>query len=505
MILESDLLVVGGGINGAGIARDAAGRGLSVTLCDKGDLACATSSASSKLIHGGLRYLESYEFRLVREALKEREVLLENAPHLIRPMRFIMPHAKDLRPVWMIRIGLFLYDHLGGRRALPGSKTLVLNSNGYGAGLKPEFTRGFTYFDCWADDARLVIANARGAADLGARILPRTRFDGAAVEDGRWRARLSDTESGQSIEVKARGLVNAAGPWVNQVIEHVPSANRKMRILLVKGSHIAVPRIYDGDYAMILQNDDGRVVFIIPYEDKYSVIGTTDVPIGDDPEGVSISEDEIEYLCRAVNRYLADPVSADQIEWTYAGVRPLYDDGQTDPSKVTRDYELEVQVSTQDCVLLNVFGGKLTTYRRLAEHALEKLSDHFPQMSASWTQDAPLPGGSLPAESFDAFVAELKRSYGFMPPRHLHELARRHGANCGAILEGATGLEDLGLCFGDGLYAREVDYLCDFEWARTVEDILWRRTKCGLEITSEDRERLESYLASRESEVAKTG
>ncbi len=503
--MESDLLIIGGGINGAGIARDAAGRGLEVTLCEKGDLACATSSASSKLIHGGLRYLETYEFRLVREALSEREVLLQNAPHLIRPMRFVMPHAPGLRPVWMIRIGLFLYDHLGGRRALPGSETLVLNGNGFGAGLKPEFTRGFTYYDCWADDARLVIANARGAADLGARILPRTRFDGAAVEDGRWCARLTDTESGRSIEVKARGLVNAAGPWVNQVIENVPSANRKMRILLVKGSHIAVPRIYDGDYALILQNDDGRVVFIIPHEDEYSVIGTTDVPIAGDPEGVSISDEEIEYLCRAVNRYLADPVTADQIKWTYAGVRPLYDDGESDPSKVTRDYELEVQVPVPGCVLLNVFGGKLTTYRRLAEHALEKLCDHFPQMTANWTHDAPLPGGDLPTDTFDEYVSELKRSHGFLPPRHIYDLARRHGFNCEAILKGAASLEDLGLCFGDGLYAREVDYLCDHEWARTAEDILWRRTKYGLDVSPEDRDRLENYLVFRESEAARAG
>lgn len=503
--MESDLLIIGGGINGAGIARDAAGRGLSVTLCDKGDLAGATSSASSKLIHGGLRYLESYEFRLVREALQEREVLLENAPHLIRPMRFVMPHARDLRPVWMIRIGLFLYDHLGGRRALPGSETLVLDPDGYGAGLKPEFTRGFTYFDCWADDARLVIANARGAAELGARILPRTRFEGAAVADGRWCARLTDTESGQSIEVKAQGLINAAGPWVNRVIENVTSAKRKMRILLVKGSHIAVPRIHDGDYAIILQNEDGRVVFIIPCEEKYSVIGTTDIPIGDDPEGVSISDDEIEYLCRAVNCYLADPVSADQIEWTYAGVRPLYDDGESDPSKVTRDYELEVQVPEPGCVLLNVFGGKLTTYRRLAEHALEKLSDHFPRMTAGWTHDAPLPGGDLHAGSFDEYLSELEHRYGFLPPRHLHGLARRHGADCKAILEGATSLAGLGPCFGEGLYAREVDYLCDHEWALTSEDILWRRTKYGLDISPEDRERLETYLAARKSEVAKTG
>ncbi len=504
-MLESDLLVVGGGINGAGIARDAAGRGLTVTLCEKGDIASATSSASSKLIHGGLRYLETYEFRLVREALKEREVLLENAPHLIRPLRFVMPHARELRPVWMIRVGLFLYDHLGGRRALPGSETLALDQNGYGTALKPEFTKGFTYFDCWADDARLVIGNARSAADLGARILPRTKFDGATLRDGHWHARLTDAESGQSMEVRARGLINAAGPWVNQVIDNVGDANKKMRILLVKGSHIAVPRIYDGDYALILQNDDGRVVFIIPYEDEYSVIGTTDVPIGDDPENVSINDDEIEYLCRAVNRYLAEPISADQIEWTYAGVRPLYDDGESNPSKVTRDYELEVQTPAPRCVLLNIYGGKLTTYRCLAEHVMEKISDFFPQMKPAWTHDAPLPGGDLPTETFDEFLSELKRSHGFVPPRHLLHLARRHGTNCAFILKDATCLDDLGAYFGDGLYAREVDYLCDQEWARTVEDILWRRTKCGLDVEPEDRDRLQNYIASRVSQMAKTG
>ncbi len=504
-MMETDLLVIGGGINGAGIARDAAGRGLSVVLCDKGDLAGATSSASSKLIHGGLRYLENYEFRLVREALREREVLLQHAPHLIRPMRFVMPHARDLRPVWMIRIGLFIYDHLGGRRTLPGSETLTLDVNGYGAALKPEFKRGFTYFDCWADDARLVIANARGAADLGARILPRTRFDGAALEDGVWQARLSDAQSARGIDVKARALVNAAGPWVNQVIGEVPPADKKMRIRLVKGSHFAVPRIYDGDYALILQNDDGRVIFVIPYEDEFSVIGTTDVPIGDDPENVSISEDEIAYLCRAVNRYLAEPVSADQIAWTYSGVRPLYDDGETDPSKVTRDYELELQVAAPGCVLLNVFGGKLTTYRRLAEHTLEKLSEHFPRMKPAWTHETPLPGGDLPAASFDEYVSGLKRRFGFVPPRHLHDLARRHGVNCESVLEGVAGLDDLGFHFGGGLYTREVDYLCDHEWARCAEDILWRRTKCGLELGPEESQQLEGYLASRNSEVAKTG
>lgn len=498
-MFDADLLVIGGGINGAGIARDAAGRGLKVVLCEKGDLSGATSSASSKLIHGGLRYLEQYEFRLVREALMEREVLLKAAPHLIRPLRFVMPHTKGLRPIWMIRIGLFLYDRLGGRTTLPGSETVLLDGTSEGEGLKPEYRRGFTYFDCWADDARLVVANARGAADRGAHVFTRTRFEGAAPESGGWRARLNDTVRGRTIEVRAGALVNATGPWVNRVIENVSEGKKKKHVRLVKGSHIAVPRVYRGEHALILQNDDERVVFVIPYADKYSVIGTTDVAVEGDPEEVGISNEEIDYLCRAVNRYLASPVSPDQITWTYAGVRPLYDDGETDPSKITRDYELELQAPAPDSVLLTVYGGKLTTYRRLAEHALEMLADRFPRMKPAWTHDAPLPGGTLPRGSFQDYVSELERTFPFVPTPELERLIRRHGADCDGILRGATRLDDLGEHFGDGLYAREVDFLCDREWALTDEDILWRRTKCGLAIGQEGVARLKRYLADREA------
>ena len=493
---ETDLLVIGGGINGVGIARDAAGRGLHVTLCDKGDLGGATSSATSKLIHGGLRYLEYYEFRLVREALAEREVLLRNSAHLTRPMRFIMPHAPGLRPMWMIRIGLFLYDYLGRRRSLPDSKAVSLEESGYGAGLKPDLRRGFIYSDCWTDDARLVVANARAAAELGARVLPRTRFDGASLEDDGWRVTLTDTTTGRSSQIRAKGLANAAGPWVDRVLGSVGQAAQNKQIHLVKGSHIVVPKLYEGDHALILQNKDKRVVFIIPYEGEYSVIGTTDVPIETSPDGVSISDSEVEYLCDGVNRYLATAVDPSEIVWTFSGVRPLFDEGEADPSKMSRDYELEVQAPDARYPLLNVYGGKLTTYRRLAEHAMGKLEDFYPQMTSPWTHDAPLPGGDLSGGDFHALLASLQKTYDFIPEPYLRRLAHRHGSRCADVLDEARGLDDLGIHFGNGLYAREVDYLREHEWAQTTEDILWRRTKCGLGADPAIDDRLEEYLAA---------
>lgn len=493
---ETDLLVIGGGINGVGIARDAAGRGLHVTLCDKGDLGGATSSATSKLIHGGLRYLEYYEFRLVRESLAEREVQLRSSPHLTRPMRFIMPHAPGLRPMWMIRIGLFLYDHLGRRRSLPDSKAVALEESGYGAGLRPDLRRGFVYSDCCTDDARLVLANARAAAELGARVLPRTRFDGASLEQHGWQATLTDTATDRSSQIRAKGLVNAGGPWVDRVLGTIGQTAQKKQIHLVKGSHIVVPKLHDGDHALILQNDDKRVVFVIPYQGEYSVIGTTDVPIDTTPDDVGISEGEIEYLCSAVNRYLAAPVDPGKIVWTYSGVRPLFDEGEADPSKMSRDYELEVQAPDDRYPLLSVYGGKLTTYRRLAEQALEKLEDFFPQMAPPWTATAPLPGGDIPGGDFDALLAALSKTYDFIPEPHLRRLAHRHGSRCADVLGDAQSLDDLGTHFGNGLYAREVDYLREQEWAQTTEDILWRRTKCGLGADPDINDRLEEYLAA---------
>lgn len=492
---ETDLLIIGGGINGAGIARDAAGRGLSVVLCDKGDIGGATSSASTKLIHGGLRYLEYYEFRLVREALAEREILLQSAPHLIRPMRFVMPHVPGLRPMWMMRLGLFIYDHLGGQRTLPGSQGVRLAETAFGNGLRTSFRNGLVYSDCWADDARLVIANAKAAAELGATVLPRTRFEHADTGETGWRVNLTDTLSGESRTLSARCLINAAGPWVNEVLGNIAGAETKTRMRLVKGSHIVLPRLYHGDHALLLQNDDRRVIFVIPYGDQYSVVGTTDVPIDSTADGVRISGEEIEYLCRAVNRFMEKPVSAKQVRWTYAGVRPLHDDGEADPSKVSRDYDLELQQIRNDGTLVNIHGGKLTTYRRLAEHALEKLSDVFPTMGPAWTMGAPLPGGDIPGGKFETFFTDLNKTYAFVPESHLRQLARRHGTRSNRVLDGASRLEDLGEHFGNGLYAREIDYLRQHEWAQSADDILWRRTKCGLGANASAAEAIERYLS----------
>lgn len=499
---ETDLLIVGGGINGAGIARDAAGRGLRVVLCDKGDLGGATSSASTKLIHGGLRYLEHGEFRLVREALAEREVLMRIAPHLVRPIRIVMPHVPELRPMWMMRLGLFLYDHLGGKRTLPASRAVNLEGSPFGRGLRPEFRRALAYSDCWADDARLVIANLRSAADLGATVMPRTRFKGATPERGGWRATLADSDTGEMKTVRARGLVNAGGPWVNKILNEVSGARKQTSIQLVKGSHMVLPRLYQGDHALLLQNQDRRVIFVIPFGDAYSVIGTTDVPVVDGPENARISEAESDYLRRAVNRFLDKPVDPAQVVWTYAGVRPLHDDSETDPSKVSRDYDLERQVNDQDGVLLNVYGGKLTTYRRLAEHTLEKLARDFPEMGPPWTDDAALPGGDVPQGDFEAFFAVLQKDFGFVPDAHLRRLAERHGSRLAGILAGAADFRDLGQHFANGLYALEVDYLVKYEWARTADDILWRRTKCGVGADERAARALEDYLADHGRECA---
>ncbi|MDX1513397.1 MAG: glycerol-3-phosphate dehydrogenase [Gammaproteobacteria bacterium] len=492
---ETDLLIIGGGINGAGIARDAAGRGLRVVLCDKGDFGGATSSASTKLIHGGLRYLEFFEFRLVREALAEREVLIRAAPHLVKPLRFIMPHVPGLRPLWMMRLGLLIYDHLSRHRTLPGSDVLRLSESTFAGGLRPEFDRALAYSDCWADDARLVIANARSAAELGATMLPRTRFEGAAPEKSGWRVRLRDSVTGESRTCVARALVNAAGPWVNDVLERVEGAEKTTGVRLVKGSHIVVPRLYDGEHAFILQNDDRRVIFVIPHGDTYSVVGTTDVPVTSCDEGVKISEAEISYLCRAVNRFFGSPVDARQVRWSYAGVRPLHDDGEVNPSKVSRDYDLELQRTGGAHPLLNVYGGKLTTYRRLAEHALDKLSGTVFEPAPAWTGDTPLPGGDIPQGDFEVFLSGLEKTFGFIPGGHLRTLARRHGSRTAEVLGDATSMADLGTHFTGGLYAREVDYLREREWARTAEDVLFRRTKCGLDAKPDSIAALENYLS----------
>jgi glycerol-3-phosphate dehydrogenase len=489
-----DLLIIGGGINGVGIARDAAGRGLRVALCEKGDLGGATSSSSSKLIHGGLRYLEHYEFRLVREALAEREVLLRIAPHIVRPMRFIMPHVPELRPAWMIRIGLFLYDRLSRRVTLPASRGVDLGTEACGAALKPDFRRGFAYSDCWVDDARLVVLNAMDAAQHGARILTRTRFTTATPDGNGWRARVESTADGRSSELRARAIVNAAGPWLATTLDRVPGAEQRHRIQLVKGSHIVVPRLYTGDHAMILQNDDERVVFVIPFEDGYSLIGTTDVAVSGVNAAATISDDEVDYLCRAVNRYLATRCAPGDVVWSYAGVRPLFDDGASSASEISRDYALELDRHDDRPPLLSVYGGKLTTYRKLAETVLEMLVPLLPAAGPAWTADRPLPGGALPGGGVDAVFAALRTDYPDLDDALLGALVRRHGSLAGDVLAGTSGGRDTGPRFGADLYAFEVDYFIRREWAQSAEDVLWRRTKSGLGLDEDGRRAVADYL-----------
>jgi len=482
-----DLLVVGGGINGAGIARDAAGRGLSVLLVEKGDLAGATSSSSSKLIHGGLRYLEHYEFRLVAESLAEREVLLRVAAHLVWPARFIMPHVPELRPRWMIRAGLFLYDHLSRRASLPGSKAVRLDAPPYNSGLQPQLKHGFIYSDCRVDDARLVVANAMDARELGAVVLTRTECVSAQRENGLWKAKLSTGET-----ATARAVVNASGPWVKSVLNAHLSQPSRDAVRLVKGSHIVLPRLYEGEHAFILQNDDRRVIFMIPYGDLHTLVGTTDTAVADEYTDPHADAEEVEYMCRAVNRYLARPARPQDVVWKYSGVRPLYDDGSADPSAVTRDYTLRLDAVDGAAPVLSVFGGKITTYRCLAEHALEKLGPFFPGLKPAWTHGTPLSGsefGGVPRiEARDAFFG----GHPHIPEATLRPIFRRHGAHAQAVI----GDGDLGEDFGAGLTERELRYFVEREWARTSEDVLWRRTKAGLLMTPAQRERVAQVLGA---------
>ena len=474
-----DLLVIGGGINGAGIARDAAGRGLSVLLAEKADLGAATSSASSKLIHGGLRYLEQYEFRLVAEALAEREILLGVAAHLTSPLRFVMPHVPELRPRWMVRLGLFLYDHLARRSLLPGSRRVRLDAQPYAEALRPGLTHGFLYSDCAVDDARLVVANALDARTRGARLLVRTELLRAQRDEGAWRAQLSNGEA-----VFARAIVNAAGPWVKRVLNErlgQPSADE---VRLVQGSHIVVPRRYAGEHAFILQNDDRRVVFMIPFEERFTLVGTTDVPVQGDPADARASDEEVAYLCRAASRYLARALEPSEVIWRYAGVRPLYDDGSHDPSAITRDYTLRVDDVGGATPVLSVFGGKLTTYRRLAEHALDRLRPYFPAMKSAWTAHTPLPGSDF--ASRDEARRELFSRYRALPVPVVEGAFRRHGALAPEVLgDGITGEH-----YGAGLTEREVRYFVERELARSADDVLWRRSKAGLHLDGRQKARV---------------
>jgi glycerol-3-phosphate dehydrogenase len=489
-----DLLIVGGGINGAGIARDAAGRGLRVVLCEQGDLANYTSSASSKLIHGGLRYLEQNEFRLVREGLIEREVLLRAAPHIIRPLRFILPHSPEQRPLWMIRLGLYLYDHLGGRKTLPRAIRVDLRRDPVGRPLKDRFRTAFAYPDCWVEDARLVVLSALDAHDRGAQILTRTRCTGARRANGLWYADLMSTFGGPVRLVRARALVNAAGPWVARFLTEQTDAARPGRVRLVKGSHLIVPRLFDHDHAYTLQHRDGRVVFVMPYEERFSLIGTTDVAYQGDPGEARITHAEIVYLCQAVSRYFREALTPDRVLWTFAGVRPLCDDAKAKLSAVTRDYAFDLNQIAGEAPLLSILGGKITTHRKLAEHALEKLEPVLGFGGRPWTATAPLPGGDLPNGDLELFVRELRIVAPWLPPDLARRYARAYGSRVEKLLMGARRLDDLGEHLGGGLYEVEVEYLHRYEWAMTAEDILWRRSKLGLHVGADTIARLEGRL-----------
>lgn len=486
---DCDLLVVGGGINGAGIARDAAGRGLRVVLCEQDDLAAHTSSASSKLIHGGLRYLERYEFGLVRKSLREREVLIEAAPHLIRPLRFVLPHAPHLRPVWMIRLGLWLYDHLAQRRRLPASAVVDLAGD---AVLQPQFTRGFAYSDGWCDDARLVVAAVRDAADRGARVLTRTRCAGLQRETKRWSAELESAD-GRRLRLRARAVVNATGPWVAAFLQQIARQPARHALRLVRGSHIVVPRRSGQETAYVLQSEDRRIVFALPYEGAFTLIGTTDVDVAGDPTAARISPAEIDYLCSLANRYFRDPVSAADVVWSYAGVRPLLQDDAANPAATSRDYLLDLD--TAAAPLLSVYGGKITTFRRLAEEAVDLLCGALRHAAPAWTRTAPLPGGDIAGADFAHFLQQLAQRCAWLPAPLRERYARAYGSRALRLLGDARRLQDLGEEVLPQLFAAEIDYLRREEWGQTAEDLLWRRSKLGLHLPPDAAARLDEWLA----------
>ena len=490
-----DLAIVGGGVNGCGIARDAAGRGASVILFEQNDLASGTSSASTKLIHGGLRYLEYYEFRLVREALMEREVLWRIAPHIIWPLRFVLPYQKGLRPQWMLRLGLALYDHIGGRKLLPPTRTLDLRSDPAGAPLKSDLVKGFEYSDCWVEDSRLVVLNARDAAERGAQIRTRTRVTGAERSGDHWIVTSEDVRTGRQERIRAKVLVNAAGPWVEKVLNGVVRSNSTASVRLVQGSHIVVRKLFAHERAYIFQNADNRIIFAIPYQNDFTLIGTTDRDYRGDPAQVTASEEEIAYLCAAASEYFKEPVRREDVVWTYSGVRPLYNDGASKAQEATRDYVLVLDAPNGAPPMLSIFGGKITTYRRLAEAALDKLKGHLPAAGKpGWTGGAPLPGGDFPQSGYEALVAELSRAYPFLENPLAARLARAYGTRARDLLGNARSMSDLGQNFGAGLTEREVLYLINQEWALNAADVLWRRSKLGLRLSPAEAEALDMFM-----------
>lgn len=489
-----DVIIIGGGVNGCGIARDAAGRGLSVLLAEQNDLGQATSSASTKLFHGGLRYLEYYEFRLVRQALIEREVLLTAMPHIAWPLRFVLPHHKGLRPRWLVRFGLFIYDHLGGRKILPKTKSLDLTSDPAGFPLKDTFERGYEYSDCWVEDSRLVALNARDAADRGATILPRTRVVSAERRGDIWNVTLHDTETGADRVVEAKTLVNAGGPWVEDIIRNRVRMNTSDKIRLVRGSHIVTRKLFEHPKPYIFQQGDGRIVFAIPYETDFTLIGTTDAEHEGDPSTAVCTQEESDYLREAVSEYFEKPVTQEDIVWTYAGVRPLYDDGASSATAATRDYVLKLEGEAGEAPMLNIFGGKITTYRRLSEKAMEHLRVALPDMDPNWTAGVPLPGGDFAVDGVKTLISVLRGGYPFLDMDWALRLVRAYGTDAHRMLGDAQSLDDLGQHFGWSLYEREVRWLMDREWAASADDVLWRRSKIGLRVSKDEAARLDTWM-----------
>jgi glycerol-3-phosphate dehydrogenase len=489
-----DIAVIGGGVNGCGITRDAAGRGLSVILFEQNDLASGTSSSSTKLIHGGLRYLEHYKFRLVRESLKERDVLLAMAPHISWPLRFVLPHLKGLRPKWLIRLGLHLYDHLGCSKFLPKCRSLDLSTDPAGAVLKDEIKYGFEYSDCWVDDARLVVLTAMDAKIHGANICTRTEVISTKRYKDHWAVVTQNTLTGEQRIINATVLINATGPWVADVLNQCLGSLSQSKVRLVKGSHIVVKRLFEHDRAYIFQNADARITFAIPYENDFTLIGTTDIDYDGDPKNVTASPDEITYLCSAAQTYFSVPVRAEDVVWTYSGVRPLFDNGEISAQKATRDYVLELDTSKDEALLLTVFGGKITTFRRLAEDVLKKLSGHINPPHGPWTRSAKLPGGDFPIDQFETLKIEIINQYPEIDPKLIKRLTRSYGTLAKKVLSGVQNMDHLGVHFGDTLYQTEVEYLQEHEWAIIADDILWRRTKLGLQLSPDEVEKLSNWM-----------